>query len=269
MTRCVMLVLVAILLGAHGARADVSTLLDQAAVAYAEGARLLPRDDAGARAAFARSAGAYREAIEELGPGRAAPQLLANAGSASVLAGDPGAGVLWLKRAERLSPNDARVRADLAGVRQRVAMPVHPPGGVLQQLTILEFVPAGARLWAGVGAFAAAWVLALWRLWVPSWRPARTLVGGCAVLSVVAAGSLVPRELRLREGSEAVVMTETTGRAGPDSVAYEPKPAAPIKAGAEARIIEERGAWTLVELGDASTTWVESKAIERVAIPGV
>ena len=91
------------------------------------------------------------------------------------------------------------------------------------------------------------------------------MVAGCFAAALLAGGSLVPREMRLREPREAVVLNEITGRAGPDAGAYEAKPASPLKGGTEVRVVEERGAWVLVELGDGTTSWVEGKGVEKIA----
>jgi tetratricopeptide (TPR) repeat protein len=258
-------VMVAALTARAGAGLDVRGTLEQAAAAYTEGGRRLSSDREGALAAFARSAALYKQAVD----GGASAALMYNIGSASLLAGEHGDAVLWLKRAARLAPNDGDILANLASAREKVgsALSVRAKDSLLEQLTIIEFVPASARFWIAAAGLGGMWTLALWRVWtVPggSWRPSRLAVAAFGAAGVLAAGSLVPREMRLREASEAVVMNETTGRAGPDAGAYEAKPASPLKAGTEVRVVEERGGWVLVDLGDGTTTWVEGKGVERV-----
>lgn len=240
---------------------DVRSLIEDANAAYAEGAAKLSSDRDAAAASFRRSADLYRLAAEG---GAASGPLMYNLGNASFLAGDMGQAILWYKRAERVMPNDANVRANLAKARERVGAPPAPVDPLMEQFTILEFVPPSVRFWGAAAALSAMWGLAFWRLIGTGWRPSRLGVGLCAAGAILAGGSLIPRELRLREPTEAVLLVETTGRAGPDATAYEPKPASPLKSGTEVRIIEERGGWLLVELGDTTRTWVKGKGVERV-----
>jgi hypothetical protein len=188
-------------------------------------------------------------------------------GNSSLLAGDIGDAVLWYKRAERLAPNDANLRTNLAAAREKAGAvaSVRPKDSMIDQLTIIEFVPPAVRFWLAVSGLTAMWTLALWRLLGNTSRPSTLGVAACAVVGLLAGLSLLPRELRLREPTEAVVLQETTGRAGPDDATYEAKPASALKPGTEVRVLEERGSWTLVELGDGTHSWVNSKNVERVA----
>lgn len=217
---------------------------------------------------FRKSEALYRRMAEEAmaGGGLPSAELMFNVGTAASLAGDHGEAVLWLKRAERVAPMNAEVRANLGAARDRAATgyKVAPDESLLGQLTVLEFVGAPVRFWGAAAGLAGMWVLAFWRLASGGWRPSGWAVGACALVGVVCAGSLVPRELRLRDRSEAVVLMETTGRAGPDAVAYEAKPSTALKAGTEVRVVEVRGGWTLVELGDGVRSWVEGEAVGRV-----
>lgn len=249
-----------------GAR-DARSLLEQADASYAEGVERFSTDRAASIDAFARSASLSKLVATEMGARRAPAALMYNIGNAALLSGEAGEAVLWYKRAERLAPNDSDVRTNLAAAREKVGSTasVRPKDSVLDQLTIIEFAPPAARFWTAAAGLTAMWTLALWRLFGATRRPSRLGVAACGVIGVLAGASLAPRELRLREPTEAVVLRETTGRAGPDEGTYEPKPASPLKAGTEVRVVEERGSWTLVELGDGTRSWVLGKAVERVA----
>lgn len=249
--------------GADDAPQSIQSVIEQANAAYADGAKKLSSDRDGALAAFKQSASLYKEAAAAAAPD-ASGELMYNIGNASMLAGETGEAVLWFKRAERVMPNDAAVRMNLAKAREKVGAAPTNSGSLMDQLTLLEFVPAGVRFWIAAAAMAGMWGLALVRVWSAGWMPSRVAVAACGVVSLVAGGSLVPRELRLRESRDAVVMQEVTGRAGPDAGAYEAKPASPLKGGTEVRVVEERGSWLLVELGDGTRTWVEGKGLETV-----
>jgi hypothetical protein len=246
---------------------DVRAVLEEANTAYSDGAKKLSSNRDGAIESFKKSAALYKRAAEAAGDSMSGA-LMYDIGNASMLAGDTGEAVLWYKRAERVMPNDAAVKANLAKAREKVGANV-PRGGrgdsFMDQLTMLEFVAPAVRFWVAAVAFAGMWGLALVRVWSAGWRPSRLGVAACGAVALVAGGSLAPRELRLREAREAVVLNEITGRAGPDAGAYEAKPASPLKGGTEVRVVEERGSWLLVELGDGTTSWVEGKGVERVA----
>jgi hypothetical protein len=247
-------------LGADAAR----NVIEEANAEYAEGAKKLSSDRDGAIESFKKSAELYKQAAEAA-PG-VSGELMYNIGNASMLARETGEAVLWYKRAERAMPNSAAVRANLAKAREKVGANVPRADSLMAQLTILEFVPAAVRFWVAAAGLAGMWGLLLVRVWsVGGWRPSRVGVAACGVAALLAGASLVPREMRLREASEAVVLVETTGRAGPDAEAYEAKPASPLKGGTEVRVVEERGPWLLVELGDGTRSWVEGKGMGRVA----
>ncbi len=57
---------------------------------------------------------------------------------------------------------------------------------------------------------------------------------------------------------------QVVGRKGPDPVGYEPSFRAPLHAGVELSIVEERPGWYLVRLRDDRETWLPASAIERV-----
>ena len=86
-----------------------------------------------------------------------------------------------------------------------------------------------------------------------------------AVVAALCFSSVIVDEVGSRRANEGVIVAEqVVGRKGPDPVGYEPSFRAPLHAGVEFAIVEERSGWYLVRLRDDRETWLPVSAVERV-----
>jgi tetratricopeptide (TPR) repeat protein len=239
-------------------------VLQRAESAYDRGIAALASGDDAARPAFAESAAAYAELAEARGVRNAA--LLANLGNAYTLAGDSGRAVLAYRRAMIIDPGNAAARAGLEFARTRVATAVDPSARPWDWVSGWKRVVSATSLLAsGALAWALGWItLALHRLGRGGALSARS--GATAVvLSIVTAGLVLSDRAVSQRWPEAVVMADgVIGRKGPGGAAYAPSFDAPLAAGLELTLLEDRGQWLRVRLADGRETWVPASSVERV-----
>jgi len=249
---------------------ETEATFQKANAVFNEATRIRATDPERAEALYASSIELYQQVLSD--PAVAPGAVHYNIGNAYFLSGDTGRAILHYRRAQRELPHSADVAANLGAARARVATRIESAPSSRALVVLLGWhddIPASVRFTLGLGAFAAAWLLAAARLLLGATTArivaSRWLIASCAVTAVAAAVSLGV-EYRERAGrQEAVVVAdEVIGRKGPDEVSYEPSFAAPLHAGVEARIIERRADWVLVELRDGRTTWLEAGAIEVI-----
>ena len=187
------------------------------------------------------------------------------------LAGDLGTCVRDYRIGLRAFPHDRDLQAGLTFARAQVAYPL---AGDLADAarprdagTLLDRLPVSfTRLaWAAVAAAGLGW-LALARAWVAA-RGGLALVGGGLVLAAAAGGGWLWWEdgkLRGRWAQPtAVVVSPTDLRTG-NSEEYPRRLDARLPAGAETKVLAERGGWLQVELGGGAVGWVPEDRTARV-----
>ena len=148
----------------------------------------------------------------------------------------------------------------------RDSIPVPPERRVLD--TVLAWhngLPVLPRLAALVLAFDLIWLLAALKLFKLVRSSLRLPVAMLAVVAALCFGSVIVDEVGSRRANEGVIVAEqVVGRKGPDPVGYAPSFRAPLHAGVEFAIVEERPGWYLVRLRDDRETWLPVSAVERV-----
>lgn len=194
------------------------------------------------------------------------PALEYNLGNAFFRLNDLGRAILHYRRAARLDPPLPDLVANLEFARARVE-PRLPPSGesrLFRQVFAWHVQTSRtSRLTAaGLAALVGSAALLLrlrWRIPALAW-----VAGGALAVAGLAAGSLV---VQLRDEAAAppavVIRPETTLRLGRGE-GYDPALAAPLGAGVELRIINERGDWVEVRLPTGLTGWLPAAAVERV-----
>lgn len=246
---------------------DARSTLDAASENFRKGTTLLESDREAARTALVGAIEGYERLIRD--GGYQSGGLFYNIGTAHLMLGDVGRAILNFRRAERYSPNDANLAANLALARQRVASRIDAPGDERLRRVLLfwhdETSPA-SRMSVFIGAYALAWGWAFLRLLRPSiiggWWP----VLGLGVISASCLASLIVQERAERSRSDAVIVAaQSIGRKGPDVAAYEPTFKEPLRAGVEFEIIERRPGWVLARLADRRTTWLPEADSEALS----
>ncbi len=241
-------------------------LLAQANEKFRQATRVVPEDPAAAKLLYQESIVRF-EKIASAGNIRNG-KLFYNLANAYLLQGDVGRAILNYRRAERLTPGDRNLQGNLDYARSQVrdSIPVPPQRRVLD--TVLAWhngLPILPRLAVFAIAFDLIWLLAALKLFSLVRFSLRLPMAVLAVVAVLCLGSLVVDEVGGRRANEGVIVAEqVVGRKGPDPVGYEPSFRAPLHAGVEFAIVEERPGWYLVRMRDDRETWLPASAIERV-----
>ena len=241
-------------------------LLEQANEKFRQATRAASEDPAAAKLLYQESIVRF-EKIVSAGNIRNG-KLFYNLANTYLLQGDVGRSILNYRRAERLTPQDRNLQGNLAFARSQVrdSIPVPPQRRVLD--TVLAWhngLPVLPRLAVFVIAFDLIWLLAALKLFKLVRFSLRLPVALLAVVAALCLGSLVVDEVDSRRANEGVIVAEqVVGRKGPDPVGYAPSFQAPLHAGVEFAIVEERPGWYLVRLRDDRETWLPAAAVERV-----
>lgn len=271
--RAVLIAVVIALLPAAGLAAGptlapeaLQGLLAQANEKFRQAIRVAPEDPAAAKLLYQESIVRFEKII---GAGNVRNgKLFYNLANTYLLQGDVGRAILNYRRAERLTPEDRNLQGNLAFARSQVrdSIPAPPQRRVLDTvLTWHGSLPVLPRLAIFVIAFDLIWLLAALKLFNLVRFSLRLPVAMLAVVAALCLGSLFVDEVGSRRANEGVIVAaQVVGRKGPDPVGYAPSFRAPLHAGVEFSIVEERPGWYLVRLRDDRETWLPAAAVERV-----
>ena len=181
-----------------------------------------------------------------------------NLGTAYYKAGQMGRAIAAYRQAERLTPRDSSLRANLQFVRKRVngedKSPLPPLRSWLTLLTLNE----GAAL-----AAAAFWIWCLLlaaREFRPAWRPAlRTVTLAAGAATVLLAAILgAAAYVTLGETPAVVTAREAIVRFGPID---ESQTAFTLPDGAEITVLDRKNDWLQVRENAKRTGWLKSNQV--------
>lgn len=209
------------------------------------------------RRGFARAERMYRELVAQH-PKR--PELLTDWGNAALGAHELGVATLAYRRALREAPNLARARSNLAWIRDRAKSKPKKSKSAVDTLFFWH-----SSLSVPQRHLAAAIAFALAMLLLSPWGWRTVLLRRLSVLPVlVCLAMIVSVVLEPDRSDEAVVVTDEVVVRSADSSGA-PAVAAPLTAGAEATVVEERGPWTKIKLADGVVGWVQTASVELIA----
>jgi hypothetical protein len=230
--------------------------IDDGRAAYQE-AMQLTGNASGRKAAFARAAAAFGEAVRAM-PDR--PELLTDWGNAALGAGDVATATLAYRRALAIDGGNVRARHNLAWLRGRQSDAFRPSsGGAADTLLFIRTWPRSHKLIVGSAAFAIAILLVVpW-----SGRRRRGLVGLALVPLVIWIAMLASVVFEDRHVGDAVVMDDVVLRAA-DSAGAPAALSQPLPRGVEVTVLERRDAWTRVQLAGGMSGWVQAGAVEPI-----
>jgi tetratricopeptide (TPR) repeat protein len=203
---------------------------------------------------FADASAEYEKLLQS---GSVSPALLFNLGNAFYKSGQIGRAIGAYRQAERLTPRDPDLRANLHFARNQVQGPTTQPDRWqrwLDTLTVNEWtVLAGTGFWLFFGLLALG-------QWQPAWqrrlRVYAAAIGGATLLLAVCLGFALRERERAR--TAIVVAREAVVRAGP----LDESPSVfVVHDGAEMNILDHKDDWLQVSDGGRRTGWLKRDAV--------
>jgi tetratricopeptide (TPR) repeat protein len=208
----------------------------------------------------------YEQLIDQ---GYESGALYYNLGNAYFKQGDLGRTILSYRRAERLYPRDADIRANLEIARDRRidgfdegrgASTIETATSPVSRLTLDELAQITLAVWI-VLAFLAVVLLYAKRRTVKRGAVYGSVVVGLALL--LSAGATGERWYSESADHEAVIVAEVVDVVSGPGTTYVTK--FTLHGGTEARLLEQRGSWTRLALpGSDLQGWVPSNAVEEL-----
>lgn len=219
---------------------------------------LAEKPSAERKAMFRRAASAFAGAARAH-PGR--PELLADWGAAALAAGAQGEAALAFRRALHLDPNLVRAQRNLAWIEDRQVG--------WQELSVRHSVWETFFFWhrrlnrdtkhavAMVAFFGLALGASLGAMRRRRWGAVLVVPG--ALFWVAMVGSLWAEDASVRR---ATVVEDGLVLRAADNASAPPARAEPVPAGLAVQIVERRGAWTAVAVGDGAVSgWLPARAV--------
>lgn len=255
-----MIAVVSIGVGAFGWRAHAADDTESKIVAARQAYETaLGKEGREARtSAFTAAESLYRELVGAY-PDR--PELLTDWGNAALGARDLGRATLAYRRALHYDRNLSRAKRNLSWVRERAPDWIraeHSSGAVGSLFFWHSMTSVPQRHVAGGIAFFIGILLLI------PWRRDRLRRWISIAPLVVFVAMLISIALERDASSDGVVVTPGITLKSADSAGAPPVLANPVPAGAEATILETRGAWTQIELPDGQQGWLQTAAVDRV-----
>lgn len=176
---------------------------------------------------------------------------------------DMGRAIVNYRRALNFMPNDDNLRQNLRFVESRQLDRIEPKQETMIVKTLLFWhydISAWFRLILLAAANAAFWGL----LAVAVYRRRMFMLPTTVAfaLTVMMAGSLLYDHFR-PQASGVIVVEEAVARKG-DGSGYSPSFNEPLHAGLTFSLVEKRGEWLYIELGDGRRCWVPSDSAEII-----
>jgi hypothetical protein len=248
--------------GAPGiSRPQLTRQLSDALEAFDRGSALL-------RSAPDEALGAFRQARDKfqavVDAGIENGQLYYNLGNTHLRLGEIGRAIADYRRAERLTPRDSRLQANLRFARslRRDHIVVSGERTLLQAVFFWHYaVPLRARTTAAMVGYGLFWLLLLVQQFWPRVKVGYAALACLAVWVVLLVSVAVdlPSRSGLTEG--VVVADEVIVRKG-NGEAYRPQFEQPLHEGVEFKVAELRGGWVHIELADGNQGWVREQEVE-------
>lgn len=216
---------------------------------------------------FSAAAKAYEQLVQT---GVRDSVLFYNLGNAYFKQGDLGRAILNYRRAARLAPRDADIRANLAVARNKTTDRIQgsSPAALTQLAALSErWLTLNELAWLALGSWAllAGLLIATTQLIRPAAR--RILRYGIAVVAVLFTGSaamLAGRIITEQNQPAAVIVAQTVDVTSGPGEQYITE--FTLHSGAEVSLLETRGKWVRLSLpGNDLQGWAPTNAVQAIA----
>jgi len=190
-------------------------------------------------------------------------------GNVYQLLGDVGRAILNYRRAERLVPGYAPLRANLeaALALRRDAAGSDAFGEIVRTLSLRRYwldLPKTAMIFSAAFVALFAWLAVRLFARPPFFRTVLAVLAVTAALSGAAGAALLLEEATDRSG--VIVAESAEARKGPGET-FESRYTTPLHSGTEFRLESRREGWLQVRLGNGDDVWIRDADAELVAGP--
>jgi hypothetical protein len=187
-----------------------------------------------------------------------------NLGNTHLRLGEIGEAIADYRRAERLIPNDQRLKANLRFARSLRRNHIESSGKRTFLRTVFFWHYSSAVRTRGTGAmigYGLFWLLLAGRVLWPQVRLGYPILA-CLVLWVTL-GASVAIDLPSQNGSTegVLVVDQVVVRKG-NGDSYDPQFEEPLHEGVEFKMVEQRGGWLRIELADGNQGWARTSEVE-------
>jgi tetratricopeptide (TPR) repeat protein len=248
----------------HG---DLQQLLNEANRFFHGANEKAPLDPEAARDLYQKSILRFERIIR--GGGIQNGRIYYNLANAYFLAGDIGHAIVNYHRAARYMPNDPLLHQNLDWVRQQRADRIEEPERTRILKTIFFWhydLTTRIRTLLFALFFFTLWGLASARLfrrhYLINWGIGITIVLSAALFTSLTAEAIAHH----RDDTGVIVAGEVTARKG-NGMTYQPAFEAPLHAGVEFSMREQRDDWYRIALRDGRECWIPADAAELVRAP--
>jgi len=243
---------------------EMHGLLDEANAWFQKGTDLSATDPDAAKDCYDKAILRFERIVLEGGVRNG--KLYYNLGNAYFLTGDMGRSLLNYLRAEQYIPNDPNLHQSLAYVRSQRTDRIEEP----QRTRVLKTVffwhydlASSIRMILFVVCFVTLWTCAGIRLFRKH-ALLKWMIVGAAALSLLLFASVTTEHVsRVRNPAGVMIADATVARKG-NSETYQPSFQEPLHAGAEFALLETRGEWHQIRLGDGRTCWIPRDSAQLV-----
>ncbi|MCD4831483.1 MAG: hypothetical protein K8R02_06715 [Anaerohalosphaeraceae bacterium] len=194
-------------------------------------------------------------------------KLYYNLANAYFLKGDIGRAILNYRRAEKLSPGDEAIEKNLSFARSRRIDRIETPAKEMVLKTLLfwhyDFSPQ-ARSLAACVSFAAVCVCSGFLVLRGRNNFLTAAVVLCGIVFLCLASSVVVEQACVQKQSCGVIVAEEVVARQGDGENYMASFKEPLHAGSEFELVESRGGWLHIRLGNESQGWIRVDAAELI-----
>jgi len=246
------------------ARAQSLDGITAAQAAYDRGMELQAKDAGAAREQFQSAAQGFRQAVDA---GAVNGPLLFNLGNAQLQAGRTGEAIGSYLRAQRFTPGDGRLQANLAHARSLVKDRLDLGSGLLLEDVARwwHLLSQRSRLTLAVSLWLVAWGVVVTMLLADPARLPTTLrrmgvpaAWCCGVLGVVLLATVVvDANASVWRPVGVTVADQVVVRKG-NGEGFDPAFTEPLSQGVEFRVLEERPGWIHIRLPNGKSGWIRS-----------
>ena len=261
--------LIALLFWLSAALADEPTRAEQVATfnealrAFDHGNELRRSNPPEAARAFAEATDKFQRLTDS---GIENGKLYYNLGNACLRSGHLGRAILNYRRAEKLTPNDGQLEANLNFARSLRKNQIPTSGEQAFVRTFFAWhygVPIRYRYAIGLSVYILFWVLLFARMYFKSIRWGLAITP-CLVVWLTLGCSVWYGELaQAKDLAGVITADEVIVRKG-NGEGFEPQFEQTLNQGVEFSVVEQRKGWIHIRLPDNKTGWIRSRTAELV-----